>query len=210
MMNNIHDGLIKASLSLLLIIGTSFIGYTQHSFGERLTWSVKFTLQGYNIPVKQKNFSLKNLGAALGIDYSYNSSGTLFQTLSIGMFHHKEHGNNYYVNTQVTYRSLVLSRMEPGISLGIGRILSYVNKSYPYHDFKEGSWSKSRVQSAGRWQVPFSINLGYTIAGPNGNTITPFIDYESAAIINYNSAFPVLPYTLLGVGSRIQFKTTKP
>lgn len=210
MKNNIHDGLIKASLSLLLIIGTSFIGYTQHSFGERLTWSVKFTLQGYNIPFKNKNFSLKNMGAALGVDYSYNASGSLFQTLSLGMFHNKEHGNNYYVNTQVTYRSLVLSRMEPGISLGIGRILSYANKSYPYHDFKDGSWSKSRVQSISRWQVPFSLNLGYNIGGPNGNTITPFIDYESAAIINYNSAFPVLPYTLLGVGSRIQFKTTKP
>lgn len=197
--------LTTASLSLALQFGLSSMAYPQQAFDQRLTYSIKFTLQGYNIPFKNKNFSLKNIGGALGVDYSYNSSQTVFQTFTLGLFHNKEHGNNYYLNTQVTYRPVVFSRLEPGISIGIGRILSFSHKSNPYYKLEPGGWTKTHKQSTGRWQVPIALNAGYNITGPNGSRITPFIGYEGAAIIKYNNAFPVLPYTLISVGSRIRF-----
>ncbi len=197
--------LIAASLSLVLLFGLSSIGCSQLSFDKRLTYSVKFTFQGYGIPFKSKNFSFKNPGGALVVDYAYNSTQTVFQTFTLGLFHHKEHGNSYYLNTQVTYRPLIFNRFEPGISVGIGRIFLFSLKNSPYYKLEGGGWTKSNKQYTGRWQIPIALNAGFKINDKERSKITPFVGYEAAAILKYNNAFTVLPYTNISIGSRLHF-----
>lgn len=189
----------------------SFLGLMAHNLQaqdyrqSRLVYSAKLTFQAYGLPFKNLSQSFRNVGGAIGIDYVYNRSQTLYQSVTVGFQRHTTHERLVYVNTQFAYRPLLFNRIEPGLALGIGRAVAISNSQNPYYEMENGSWKKSTHQTQGHWQVPLSMSLGYRTTLANSTTFTPYIGYETTPIIRYNNAFPILPYFLISVGTRIKF-----
>jgi hypothetical protein len=172
---------------------------------SRLIYSAKLTFQAYGLPFKNVSQSFRNVGGAIGIDYVYNRSQTLYQSFTVGFQSHTEHERLLYVNTQFAYRPLLFNRIEPGFALGVGRAVAMSNPKNPYYELENSSWKKSTQQTQGHWQVPLSLSMGYRTKLANGTTLTPYIGYEATPIIRYNNAFSILPYSLLSIGTRVKF-----
>ncbi|MDQ4140192.1 MAG: hypothetical protein M3142_06670 [Bacteroidota bacterium] len=196
--------LIQSILALTLSCLLSNAALAQAPIAPRLLYSAKLTFQAYGLPSKNLGDSFKNVGFALGIDYAYNQKRNLFQSFSVGYQSHTQHETGYYVNTQFVYRPVVFRVLEPSIGIGLGRMLAVSNSKNQFYEIDNGSWSKSNRQTIGHWQAPISLGLGFRTK-TTGINITPFIGYEAVPIINYNSAFVVMPYSLLSVGSRFKF-----
>lgn len=186
-------GLVVGLCSLIAIQGFS-------QSPSRLNYNIKFSMQGYNLPLKQLMDNFKNPGIALGIAYGYDVGHSTSQSLNIGWLNHAEHGNAIYLSTQFHYRPSI-GKIKPGIGLGVGRII-YFNNSNPLYDMVGARWEKSRSQSEGRWIAPLTADVGYQLDLGKYYQVTPFIGYEIIPTIKYNNAFPVLPSSLLTVGSR--------
>ncbi len=196
--------LIKSVFILTLSCLLNQLASAQAPLTSRLTYSAKLTFQAYGLPGKDLNNNLKNVGLAIGVDYAYNQKRNLFQSFTLGYQSHNQHETGYYLNTQLVYRPVLFRVLEPSIGLGVGRLLAVSNAKNPFYEIDNGSWNKSSRQTKGHWQAPISLGLGFR-AKTTGTSITPFIGYEAVPIINYNSAFVVMPYSLLSVGSRFTF-----
>ncbi len=194
---------------MLLALGVALLGpasaRAQAPLLDRLTVGLKLTSQAYGLPFRNVGQGRRNLGVAAELSYAYNSRQTLLQTLQLGVQHHREHGNQYSVNTQLAYRPTLLGRLEPGVALGLGRVYSFANPRNPvYEQDGSGTWRKSARQHRGHWQAPLSLSLGYRVQRSEGMQVTPFVDYQITPIINYNEAFVAFPYSLLSVGMRVK------
>ena len=174
----------------------------QKAISQKLIYSAKVIFHGYSLPFKNVKDNFLNLGFGLGVDYPYNRNASLLQSFSVGVLRHKQHGNLYSVGTQFSYRPLLFKALEPGIALGISRTFSFSNRQNPFYSIENGSWQKSGSQHQGHWQIPVGLSLGYRLHAFNQFAVTPYVSYEAAALLRYNSAFPVLPSTSLAAGIR--------
>jgi hypothetical protein len=195
----------KILTMICLLYLTTQDSMAQATIQRRLVYSAKLTFQSYGLPFKNLQDSFKNLGGAIGIDYAYNRSQNLYQSFTVGFQHHTEHERLIYVNTQLAYRPLLFKVLEPGFAIGLGRAVALSNPRNPYYELENGAWKKGR-QNQGHWQVPLSLSMGYRTKMANGTVLTPYISYEATPIIKYNSAFTLLPYSLLSVGTRLKFE----
>lgn len=171
-----------------------------------LMYHAKVTFQAYGLPTQNVTKGFKNIGVALGVDVAYNSKRNLQQSFTLGYQAHSQHETNYYLNTQLQYRPIIGNHCEPNIGIGVGRVIAISNPKNRFYELnKSGTWTKSDRQSTGHWQVPITIGFGYRIETPN-TVLVPFLNYDIAAIIKYNSAFIALPYTIITAGTRIGLK----
>lgn len=191
---------MKQTILFLLSLACSATALTQ---ANRLSYTATLTFQGYSMPFKHLGDNFKNIGGSVGVAYAYNRSQALSQRVAVGFLSHREHGNGFYLNTQFCYQPVLFSALVPSLAIGIGHLFSFANGHNPYYSNTNGAWGKSSKQSQSHWQVPVSIGIGYKIKTAGGAIITPTVGYEAAAILNYNSAFPILPYSLITVGSKI-------
>ncbi|MBD0257030.1 MAG: hypothetical protein ICV83_15035 [Cytophagales bacterium] len=190
---------------LLLVASVLHLSLTaQPVRPSRLTYSARLTFQAYGLPFQNLREGFRNVGGSVGVDYAYNAARTLHQTVALGYQGHTEHEQGFYLHTQLAYRPLLLHRIEPGIAIGVGRLLSVANPKNPYYQVGDGGWQRSGKQTQGHWLVPLTASLGYRVQAAGGTVLTPFVAYEVSPVIGYNSAFPVLPYSLVTFGTRIQ------
>lgn len=173
----------------------------------RVSYGVRLQFQAYALPFQNLGGGFRNVGGAFDLHYGYNARGTLGQTLTVGYQSHTQHENSLYLNTQVYYRPVLFGVLEPSVALGVGRLLSFSNPRNPFYEREGDHWRRSDRQQQGHWQVPLSLGLGYRLQTAGGHTITPFVDYQITPIVQYNSAFVVLPYTLTSVGARFRFSS---
>jgi hypothetical protein len=190
---------------LYLLCFAAHSASAQEVTSSRFIYSARLTFQSYGLPFKNLREGFKNIGGAIGVDYAYNKSQNLLQSFSLGFQHHTEHEQILYINTQLAYRPLLFDKLEPGIAIGIGRALAISNPGNPYYELEHGTWKRSSHQKTWHWQLPVSLSMGYRIRQANGRVFTPYIGYEAATLIKYNSAFPLLPYSQLSAGTRIKF-----
>jgi hypothetical protein len=200
----IQTGKILTIICLLSL--TTYNSMAQATRQQRLIYSAKITFQSYGLPFKNIQDGFKNLGGAVSIDYAYNQSQNIYQSVTVGFQHHTEHERLIYVNTQLAYRPLLFKVLEPGFALGLGRAVALSNTRNPYYELENGTWKKSRSQSQGHWQAPLSLSMGYRTKMANGTVLTPYVSYEATPLIKYNSAFSILPYSLISVGTRVKFE----
>lgn len=192
---------------LVMMYLVSAVAVAQSNLTSQLIYSVRLTFQTYGLPFQNIGASFRNVGAAVEVGMPFNKSQVFYQTLSLGYQGHQQHETSIYVNTQFNYRPLRYTAIEPSIAVGIGRMLSFSNSKNPYYSIKDGIWDKSHNQKQGHWQVPVSLSLGYRSGIGSDKTLTPFVGYDIIPVINYNSAFIVLPYSVLSVGTRARFQS---
>jgi hypothetical protein len=144
-------------------------------------------------------FNFQNVGIGLGTEVAFN--GNAVQQISAVWFSNKAVGNGLFFYTQVVWRP-VIANSDAFTELKIGA--GYLIASSPTKSFKQinGEWKSAGHQGKGMFTLPVGISLGYNSFTAKTN-YSPFASYQFLVLSGYNASVPIVPETLIQVGTRI-------
>jgi hypothetical protein len=162
------------------------------------------TLQFHNfsLPFGDMKTNFSNIGIGLGTELSYNGTQNGVQQVNAVWYHNKAMGNGLLFYTQAVWRPIFGSDVYGETKGGVGYLLSF----RPTKSFKQvdGKWISAGRKAKGMLTIPVGISLGKNIYS-SGNYFSPFVSYQFLLVKNYNKSIPVVPETLIQVGTRVHF-----
>ena len=162
------------------------------------------TVQFQSLSVTFRNFksNFSNIGFGLGTEVSLNGDHNAIQQITALWYHNKTVGNGLMVYTQTAWRLTIASNAYSELKAGAGYQYSF----RPVESFrqKNGNWVNVGHKGKGMLMLPVGISLGYN-QQTNG-MLSPFITYQFLIASGYNKSVPLIPETLIQVGSRIHAK----
>jgi len=151
-----------------------------------------FALPGRDI---LKNFL--NPGIGIGTEFSYNDKQNWVQQIQLVWFRNKAVGNGLLIYTQPVWRPDLGSNAFAEFKIGAGYLWAY----RPVRSFQQtsnGSWKDVGYKGKGMLVIPAAIGGGFDAT----DTASPFINYQFLLVPGYNSSIPLVPETLIQIGSR--------
>ncbi len=163
-----------------------------------ITISVNF--HAFALPFRDLKANFSNIGIGLGTEVALNSSATWVQQVGVVWYHNKALGNGLLFSTQNVWRPALGTNGYGEVKGGVGYLQSFL----PSKGFQQtnGIWHETNRKGKGMLCIPLGIGAGYDIR-QSQSLISPFINYQFIAVTGYNASIPIVPNTLLQVGSRI-------
>jgi hypothetical protein len=160
------------------------------------------TLQFHSLSMPFKNLksNFLNIGFGLGTEVSLSRKGSLVQQLTAMWYNNKAVGNGILVYTQTAWRPTIASTLYTEVKAGAGYLYSF----RPVESFKQsnGTWEPVGHKGKGMLTLPVGITLGYN--PPSSATyFSPFVSYQFLIVSGYSKSIPIVPETLIQIGSRI-------
>lgn len=153
-----------------------------------------------SMPFKDMKSNLSNIGFGLGTELSYNGKSNWVQQFSATWHHNKTVGNGVLLYSQAAWRPNITSGVYTELKAGAG----YMYAFRPVESYKQnnGAWESMGNKGKGMFTLPVGISVGYQ-SHTDKTYISPFITYQFLLISGYNQSIPLVPETLIQVGSRI-------
>ena len=153
-----------------------------------------------SMPFKDMKSNLSNIGFGLGTELSYNGKSNWVQQFSATWHHNKTVGNGVLLYSQAAWRPNITSGVYTELKAGAG----YMYAFRPVESYKQnnGAWESMGNKGKGMFTLPVGISVGYQ-SQTSKTYISPFITYQFLLISGYNQSIPLVPETLIQVGSRI-------
>lgn len=162
---------------------------------------IKLQFHNLAMPFKDLKSNFSNIGIGLGTEISYNGKSNWVHQLSATWHTNKTVGNGILIYSQAVWRPNIASGFYGELKVGAGYKYSFK----PTHSFKQdndGTWQEVGHKGKGMLALPLGISVGYQ--SPAAKTyISPFVSYQFLLLSGYNKSIPVLPETLVQIGSRI-------
>jgi hypothetical protein len=153
-----------------------------------------------SMPFKDLKSNFSNIGFGLGTELSYNGKSNWVQQFSATWHHNKTVGNGILLYSQAAWRPDIASGVYTELKAGAG----YMYALHPVESYKQsnGAWASVGNKGKGMFTLPVGISIGYQ-SFSDKTYISPFITYQFLLISGYNQSIPLVPETLIQVGSRI-------
>jgi hypothetical protein len=153
-----------------------------------------------SMPFKDLKSNFSNIGFGLGTELSYNGKSNWVQQVSATWHHNKTVGKGVLIYSQAAWRPNIASGMYTELKAGAG----YMYAFRPVESYKNnnGVWEAMGNKGKGMFTLPVGISVGYQ-SYSSETYISPFISYQFLLISGYNQSIPLVPETLIQVGSRI-------
>lgn len=183
----------------VLIVSHTSLAQDSKSYSDfPLTISLNF--HAFTLPFRDLKANFTNIGIGLGTEVALNSSATWVQQVGVVWYHNKALGNGLLFSTQNVWRPAVGSNGYAEVKGGVGYLQSFL----PTKGFRlnNGTWQETSRKGKGMFCVPLGIGAGYDIR-TSQSFQSPFVNYQFIAVTGYNTSIPVVPNTLLQIGSRI-------
>jgi hypothetical protein len=192
----------KIVLSLLgIFLAVSLKAQTDSQKSYR-NFPIIVMVQFHNLsmPFKDMKSNFSNIGFGLGTELSYNGKSNWVQQFSATWHHNKTVGNGILLYSQAAWRPNIGSGVYSEVKAGAG----YMYAFHPVESYKQnnGKWESVDRKGKGMFTLPVGISLGYQSYSEK-TYISPFISYQFLLISGYNQSIPLVPETLIQVGSRI-------
>ncbi|HNV28733.1 MAG TPA: hypothetical protein PKJ83_06345 [Cyclobacteriaceae bacterium] len=191
----------KAFTTLLAICmaGSLLAQETQNAY-RNFPIIVMVQFHNLSMPFKDMKSNFSNVGFGLGTELSYNGKSNWVQQVSATWHHNKTVGNGILLYSQAAWRPNIASGVYTELKAGAG----YMYAFRPVESFeqKSGTWESVGHKGKGMLTIPLGISLGYQ-SYSSKTYISPFISYQFMLISGYNQSIPLVPETLIQVGSRI-------
>lgn len=154
------------------------------------------------LPFRHLNFNFRNVGFGVGTEVSFNGKGNAVQQMSMLWYQNRVVGNGFLLYTQSVWRPGIGADIFGEIKFGAGYLLA----KRPSASFKRvnGDWVSVGRKGKGMFTVPIGVSLGYNSYSPTRPTVSPFVSYQFLVVNGYNQSVPVIPETLIQVGTAIQ------
>jgi len=162
------------------------------------------TLQfhAFTLPFRDIKANFSNLGIGVGTEWRLNSEAHWVQQLNLIWYHNKALGNGITSFTQAVWRPGLDGDTYGELKAGVGYLYSF--RPAPELHQINGKWISSGRQGKGMLAIPVGVSLGYNMRSTE-NLVSNFVTYQFLLIKDYNKSIPIVPETLLQVGSRIHF-----
>ena len=155
-----------------------------------------------SMPFKDMKSNFSNIGLGFGTELSYNGKSNWVQQVSAMWHHNKTVGNGIMLYSQAAWRPTISSGVYTELKAGAG----YMYAFRPVESYKQnnGVWEVTGNKGKGMFTLPVGISVGYQ-SYSDKTYVSPFISYQFLLISGYNQSIPLVPETLIQVGSRIHF-----
>ncbi len=164
---------------------------------------VSMQFHSLSFPFKNVKSNFSNVGIGLGTEIALGSTHAWAQQFNFLWYRNKNAGNGIGFYTQSSWRPTIVSHIYTEAKIGFGALYAF----RPVESFKQENGQWVSAQHQGKWLpiVPIGISLGYNKFSRN-TYIAPFVSYQLMLMGNYNKVLPVVPNTLIQIGSIIHFK----
>jgi hypothetical protein len=154
------------------------------------------------LPFQQMKSNFSNAGIGVGTELSYNGKQSFVQQVSALWYRNRTVGNGLFFYTQPVWRPTLHSNLYTEIKGGIGYLIAY----RPVESFRQvnGTWESAGHKGKGMLAIPIGISFGYNTQFSQ-MSLSPFISYQLMIVSGYNKSIPVVPETLIQIGSRFHF-----
>lgn len=166
------------------------------------TFIVGISFHAVSTPFHKPGNNFRNIGFKIGSEVPWNNSGSVRQAFEMGFYFNRFNGKSLYFHSDFAYRPKIAEGLRADIRLGPG--IGFVLRPSVGYKIKDGEWSSIR---SGKWfpQIHTAIGLSYDKPSENGWRAIPFAQYEIMGIVNYNTGIPVLPNSIIHIGSQFKF-----
>lgn len=193
------SNIIPVILGICLAVSGHAQSDTQNSY-RNFPIFVMVQFHNLSMPFKDMKSNFSNIGFGLGTELSYNGKSNWGQQFSATWHHNKTVGNGILLYSQAAWRPTIGSGIYSELKAGAGYMYSF----RPVESYKQnnGKWESVDRKGKGMFTLPVGISLGYQSYSEK-TYISPFITYQFLLISGYNQSIPLVPETLVQVGSRI-------
>jgi len=168
---------------------------------------VSLQFHSLSMPFQHMHINMRNLGIGVGTEVSHNGFHNWVQKFDIIWYGNKAMGNGLMLSTQVAWRPYLINDSFGEIKAGAGYLFSFrPTKSFVQ---KEGEWLSVGKQGKQMWTFPVGISLGYHSYSPEIFQ-SPFVGYQFMLVKGYSQTLPVVPQSLIQIGTRIHPKYVSP
>ncbi len=156
----------------------------------------------FSLPFRDIKSNFSNVGFGLGTEVSLNGKQNWAQQVSVVWYHNKMLGNGLLFYSQMAWRPTVSSDVFTEVKAGAGYLYSF----RPIESFKQvnGKWVSAGHKGKGMLTLPVGVSVGHN-GYSNGTYFSPFVSYQFLIVSGYNKSIPVVPETLVQMGTRIHF-----
>ncbi|TAH20086.1 MAG: hypothetical protein EAZ08_06755 [Cytophagales bacterium] len=190
-------------LFLAFSVSPSVFAQTDPSDFRNFPLVISLHFHSLSLPFKNLKSNFKNVGIGIGTEITHNGSNNWVQQFNVVWYRNKGIGNGIFFSSQVAWRPHLVGSGNGEIKAGLGYLLAF----HPTTSFvqQEGKWIKADRKIKGMWAIPVGIGFGYYYYHPE-TFVSPFISYQMMLVKGYNASVPLVPQTLIQVGSRIHFQ----
>lgn len=159
-----------------------------------------------SVPFKDMGSGFSNVGLRLGTELSFNGRQNWVQGFTVGGYHNKNAGNGAFAFTQTIYRPTVFNNVFAEVKAGVGVLHNF----HPVDAYQQenGHWSNTGKRGKTMLMAPIGIGFGYN-GYKNGTCFSPFVSYELFLSKDYNDLLPIVPGSVIQIGTRIHLQKNK-
>jgi hypothetical protein len=153
-----------------------------------------------SLPFKHLESNFSNVGIGIGTEVSYNGKQNWVQQFNFVWYRNKNIGNGILLNTQTVWRPTIVDNFYGEVKAGVGYSYSF----RPVESFRpaQGGWRSVGHKGKGMLALITGISAGYNNYSA-ATYASPFVSYQFLVLRDYNKSIPIVPETLIQVGSRI-------
>jgi len=162
------------------------------------------TLQfhAFTLPFRDIKANFSNIGIGIGTEWRLNNTANWVQQVNLIWYHNKALGNGIASCTQAVWRPGFGGDGYGELKAGAGYLYSFrPNKALRQVD---GKWVSSGHRGKGMLTIPIGASLGFNLRNAE-NLISNFVSYQFLLVKGYNKSIPIVPETLIQVGTRVHF-----
>jgi len=195
----------KGFFPLAICLGASICSFGQDKLNRSYrNFPIIITIQFHSLalPFKDLKSNFSNVGIGLGTEVSFNGQRDWVQQFTIALNRNQNIGNGLLLFTQTVWRPTIADQFYGEIKAGIGYNYSY----RPVESYRpeNGKWTSVGRKGKGMLALLGGVSAGYDNYS-SSTYLSPFVSYQLMALKGYNKSIPIVPETLLQVGSRIHF-----
>ena len=194
-------GLLFVAISLTISVCSSGQDKANRAYRN---FPIIITIQFHALalPFKDLKTNFSNVGIGVGTEVSFNGKQDWVQQFSISFNRNLNIGNGLLFSTQTVWRPTIVDHSYGEIKAGIG--YSYCYRPVESYRLENGSWVSVGTKGKGMLTLLGGVSAGYDRYS-SSTYMSPFVSYQFMVLMGYNKSIPVVPETLLQVGSRIHF-----
>jgi hypothetical protein len=154
------------------------------------------------LPFKDLKSNFSNVGIGVGTEVSFNGKRDWVQQFSIALNTNQNIGNGLLFSTQTVWRPTIADQFYGEIKAGVG--YNYCYRPVESYRPENGKWVPVGYKGKGMFTLLGGVSAGYDNYS-SSTYFSPFVSYQLMMLKGYNKSIPVVPETVLQVGSRIHF-----
>lgn len=193
----------KVTILCLFLVGWQPLsGQSERPGTQNFPLVITLEFHSLALPFKDIGSNFSNVGIGIGTELYYGNSPEWAQRFSMVWYRNKHVGNGLLFYSQAIWRPGLHQDSFGELKAGIGYLLA----KRPVDSFRpdKGGWQP--VGKKGKSMLTIPLGLGMGVHSYEGDRqYSSFLSYQLLVLNNYNSTVPIVPETLIQIGTGVHF-----